>query len=122
MRRTPLLSWCFSFRRLRSFSKSRIWHGSALDIRFARFVRLRTRLLSRPSRSACASRSHFFQCQSRRGGLFLARLGFLWRWCRRLWSRLFSRSRCFCSALGFLFASNNHFLCVYFCDQNQTAK
>ena len=81
-RRTPLLNWCFSFHRPGSFSNTQIRHRSALDIRFARFRRLRNSSVVAAFRGACPSRSHLFKRECCRDGLLFSRLGFAWRWCR----------------------------------------
>jgi len=81
-RRTPLLNRCFSFHGSGSFSNSGIRHRSALDIRFARFRRLRNSSVVASFRGACPSRSHLFKRECCRDGLLFARLGFAWRWCR----------------------------------------
>jgi len=120
--RTLLLNWGFSFHGPGSFSNSRIRHRSALDIRLARFRWLRSRSFARSTRSACPSRAHFFKRQIWRGRLLLTRLGFAWRWCWGFWSKLFRRLRCSLGKLGFLFASNDYFLRMYFSDENDTAE
>ena len=117
-RRTSLLNRCFSFHRPVRFRNSRIRHRSALNLRLARLRRLRNRSILRPFRSACPGRSHFFKCECCRGGLFPARLGFVRRWRRGFYSKLFSRLRCLRGRLGFFFAGNDYFLRMYFPDEN----
>ena len=121
-RRTPLLNWCFSFHGPGSFSNSRIRHRSALDIRLARFRRLRTRSvysiplqrvprLSRISSSVSLAGADFFSrdLDLRGAGVGDSEVS------------LFRRLRCLRGKLGFFFAGNDHFLRMYFPDENDAA-